>query len=1255
MAFASSSSCSPLDIYLNNIDTYKVIVATSTNNAEKLPDDSQFIPLIEECCFNVVNATYRHRHVDQVAIILFRCPITDITECENELRSRTQNVFISKLESRPCGVVVVNSDIIDRVRLNTYIHSRKSGIGPDARPVVVDEGTLLIVRIGRNIQKVLQQVFSRFHSVSGQPVYFQPYFPCFHDTVIELLRVGDSLEATTYPGTPYPDTENDPLSSYLDSRGRDGSYYPRNGSRDRSYSPGNSGRDLSCSWNGSRDRSYSPGNGGRYHSFSPGNVGRDCSYTLGNSRRYRSYSPVNSGRDLSCSWNGSRDRSYSPGNGSRDRSYSPGNGSRDRSYSPGNGGRYHSFSPGNGGCDRSYSPGNGGRDRSFSPGNGGRDRSFSPGNGWRDRSYSPGNGGRDRSYSPGNGSRDRFYSPGNIRRDRSYSPGNIRRDRSYSPWNVSRDRSYSPGNHKLDYSPRKEESNYSYPPENGRGNGSDSPYEPSKPEGNGKRKSSCFSSEDGGNERRHNHSLDRKGHDRAKGSDTRARSGHSRPDAVGHMDLKKFNARDDDKKETIKIDTSLIWADDEEKNIVAVCLESSLGKQFITHFQKDEDCEIDVKFKQKPIKKVKTTGRSDDSSGLKVYQNNIGAALMLGLLNPVLSMEPLDNEIAHILQKKPERQSHSRQTTRSDSIEVNGTKLSIKKGDVTCEKADVMVSVVSETLEINEGLISRAYARRGGDELTQNYEVAKQMYDDKGIIICDGGKLPCKNLTTVVLKPRQDSSSDQNFSLIIESVFQKSAHLGFETIVLPVMGCGKMLQYPLDVAIAVTIDTCIKFLKTADNKFKKMKIVAFDDKAYKELAKKLQSKGTSSQKTQEASSRSQSSKELCSISLSACGSQKVKRLAQELTRAIKANFLSSKYVPIPSSISIRIKTKLYMIAEKHTKMPMKMEFDQSGRGVLLTGEMSQMTKVANDLTRMLSIRDISGIRKRLRCSPSSWYNLAHDNPISPPYWSNFKANTPLTVLSKNSRSTKRWALVPADEPTRKAVRALVEDTWDEKLVGQGRDAVNLSHRRIKVEKVERIENIDVYNKYATRRLDHFRMLAEEGSKVLKSLEDMHVQNKGKIATTPKDGSVLYEDMFPEINEHYFFHGTKSEVVQTVLRQGLDCRMSNEKAMLGLGIYGAETSTKADQYADNKLQRTTGSKKMLLVRMLLGNMFVCKDHNPMKYRRPPCRNTSCLRDNCTSGHGQFDSVVGDGHWLFREFVVYSADQCYPEYLITYRRE
>lgn len=77
--------------------------------------------------------------------------------------------------------------------------------------------------------------------------------------------------------------------------------------------------------------------------------------------------------------------------------------------------------------------------------------------------------------------------------------------------------------------------------------------------------------------------------------------------------------------------------------------------------------------------------------------------------------------------------------------------------------------------------------------------------------------------------------------------------------------------------------------------------------------------------------------------------------------------------------------------------------------------------------------------------------------------------------------------------------------------------------------------------------------------------------------------------------------------------------------------------------------------MLLVRTCLGEMYVRTDTlKQYAYKRPPCM--ECYHDKCTdSNHSSsFDSIVVDGGWIFREFIVYDNHACYPEYLISYKR-
>jgi len=88
-------------------------------------------------------------------------------------------------------------------------------------------------------------------------------------------------------------------------------------------------------------------------------------------------------------------------------------------------------------------------------------------------------------------------------------------------------------------------------------------------------------------------------------------------------------------------------------------------------------------------------------------------------------------------------------------------------------------------------------------------------------------------------------------------------------------------------------------------------------------------------------------------------------------------------------------------------------------------------------------------------------------------------------------------------------------------------------------------------------------------------------------------------------------------------------------------------------SDEQTTRNKDEKKMFVMRMLLGNAYLCNNPNPPKFNREPC--CKCNKDVChCKNASHYDSVIGDNGKKFREFVVYSREHCYPEYLITYER-
>ncbi|KAL5011701.1 hypothetical protein ScPMuIL_010252 [Solemya velum] len=330
--------------------------------------------------------------------------------------------------------------------------------------------------------------------------------------------------------------------------------------------------------------------------------------------------------------------------------------------------------------------------------------------------------------------------------------------------------------------------------------------------------------------------------------------------------------------------------------------------------------------------------------------------------------------------------------------------------------------------------------------------------------------------------------------------------------------------------------------------------------------------------------------------------------------------------------------------------------------ISVKGDQTQVNKCVKKIYQLLLDEDKDSsshnqIRRRRsnlkRGTKEYWIEVA-DFPEIPPYWDHFKHGASLLDVFKKFIGKPRHERIAVGDNVKQAIIDLVNRTWRSDVVGKGNDAVGLSHSKIQIKRVERIESLNLYTKYTNKRAELFRKLVDRGCNSYPAIDKLP-RSSGPVATSTKISQILMHDIYPEINEHFFFHGTKPENVKNILTQGLESRIGDAKAMFGPGAYGAESPTKADQYADSKTQRTTGEKSMFLVRMALGHPFLCSQSNPSKYRKAPCMNMSCLRDNCTKHHDSFDSVIGDGKWLFREFVVYSPDQCYPEYLITYVRK
>lgn len=311
-----------------------------------------------------------------------------------------------------------------------------------------------------------------------------------------------------------------------------------------------------------------------------------------------------------------------------------------------------------------------------------------------------------------------------------------------------------------------------------------------------------------------------------------------------------------------------------------------------------------------------------------------------------------------------------------------------------------------------------------------------------------------------------------------------------------------------------------------------------------------------------------------------------------------------------------------------------------------------------------------------------WIVGVKAKPLKPRYWS---TSSQLHVLSDNFYRevdiTSTWG------PT---FQDLVDRTTLSQFIGIGRDAAGMTHSRLRVTRVLRIENGALWTKYCMTKshMPESCETSEMASKLLKVLN-----------RSPLNGERLVRKM--NLNkargETLLFHGAPSggaifpsgyvmpeklSAMHTLKRQGFDERLGSMDGMYGSGIYFADAASKADAYAGRYgYGESTGENaKFIVARVLMGSSFVTKCSLP-RMRRAPCikghfdprlmwetvesydqawhkkfkayRFQRCqheLRNSVIAGHEI------NGAWKnYCEFVIYDGSQAYPEYIVHYTRE
>lgn len=213
---------------------------------------------------------------------------------------------------------------------------------------------------------------------------------------------------------------------------------------------------------------------------------------------------------------------------------------------------------------------------------------------------------------------------------------------------------------------------------------------------------------------------------------------------------------------------------------------------------------------------------------------------------------------------------------------------------------------------------------------------------------------------------------------------------------------------------------------------------------------------------------------------------------------------------------------------------------------------------------------------------------------------------------------------------------LLDQTWKAKST---RDRTTPLPKRLRVTKVQRVESLQLWASFAKHRSQM------RSSRIGHCPRIQDLDGKGhatEVRTEPvvRSAPELFGQCISEVNEHYLLHGTSPAGALGIIREGFDLSRAGSRtgAMFGPGAYFAECSSKADEYAQQ--DDFSGMCAILCCRVCCGRM----------QRR--------LGRDRGEASAAFDGVLGDREasvGTYREFVVFSQQQIYPEYLILYERD
>ncbi|XP_053420842.1 protein mono-ADP-ribosyltransferase PARP14 isoform X2 [Nycticebus coucang] len=571
----------------------------------------------------------------------------------------------------------------------------------------------------------------------------------------------------------------------------------------------------------------------------------------------------------------------------------------------------------------------------------------------------------------------------------------------------------------------------------------------------------------------------------------------------------------------------------------------------------------------------------------------------------------------------------------------------VATGDIITEDSDVIVNSTSNTFNLKAG-VSKAILESAG----QNVEVecAQQAQQGKrDYIITGGGSLKCKNIIHVV------GGNDVKKS--VSHVLQECEKRNYSSISLPAIGTGNAKQDPDKVADAI-LDAIEDFIqKGAAQSVKKVKVVIFLPQmlnAFYASMKKREGSQAAPQQSVFSILASlfgfsrQSPKKKTPLVLEEKTESAIFQVCGENTKCVEStvhwiqDLIQKEQLPYVSEdecIKDFDEKEFQKLNELQKKLDITISLDHKKPLIKVVGINRDVIQARDEIENMMKrVRLDKEQESRADCIHEfiEWQYNDNNTFHSFDKMTNLlledakRAKRPTVVVTINNKSctvdlntyiatdasgdnfaiqrlTKSEVEIPphwTDMKQKNLCVVELQPTHAEYITVANK--FNQTCSNFKIEKIERIQNPDLWNSY---------------------------QAKKKIMDA-KNGQT--------INEKQLFHGTEATSVPHVNGNGFNRSYAGKNAVAyGKGTYFAVNASYSASDIYSKPDGN-GKKHMYYVRVLTG-VYTVGNHSLIV---PPSKNSQNPTD-------LYDTVT-DNMQNPSLFVVFYDYQAYPEYLITFRQ-